>query len=183
MKVSELISNGEFESLKPVVSENTLNTIKQKIPLLSIEHRKRIAFKEGDINGIVPYLFQKVNNNANSRVFVKIGMLYFVVPGFSDTIEKVIKTGNPLGVREIEHHLIVADYRFNFLTSIKFFNAKNVSLRNWLTSPRFVREYKQSEASSWFVSECNHWNDFEKTGFLPGEYWGGESNEIYKVVR
>jgi hypothetical protein len=113
-----MISSGEFESLKPLLSENTLDTIKQKLPLLNTEQKKLIAVREDDIQGMSPYLFQKASDEANSRVFVKIGMLYFVVPGFSDTLKRVFEPRNSVNefqeaATAFKHNLIVADYRFD----------------------------------------------------------------------
>jgi hypothetical protein len=111
-----MISSKEIDNLKPLLSQNTLQQIERKLPLLSAEQRRLVAVKEEDIQGMAPYLFQKATDEANTRVFVKIGMLYFVVPGFSDTLKKVFEPRNSVNefqeaATAFKHNLIVADYR------------------------------------------------------------------------
>jgi hypothetical protein len=115
--VSKMIAEEQYDLLKPLVNENTAELIKERMPLLSVEQKKLITVNEPDIQGVAPYLFQKANDEPTGRVFVKIGILYFVVPGFSDTLKKVFEPRNTVdefqtAASTFKHNLIVADYRF-----------------------------------------------------------------------
>jgi hypothetical protein len=117
--VSENISKGDFDSLNNLVHEDSLKEIKKNYEGLSAQQRKLIAVRVEDIQGQVPYLFQTANDEKESRTFVKIGVLYFVVPGLADTLQKVFSPTQNMSngsefnevSKTFKHNLIVADYR------------------------------------------------------------------------
>jgi hypothetical protein len=76
------------------------------MPLLSPNQKKLITVNEPDIQGVCPNLFQKAIDESTGRVLVKIGLLYFVEPGFSNVHMKPRSLTEPFPL----HNLVVGDY-------------------------------------------------------------------------
>ena len=117
LNVSNSISQGDFESLKPLIQEDSLEIIKKNYALLNQEQKKLIGVVETDNQGMAPYLFQQAEDDSSSRTFVKIGVLFFYVPGFGDKLNKVFKPQSSVSefteaAQTFKFNLIVADYRF-----------------------------------------------------------------------
>jgi hypothetical protein len=115
--ISKMISEEKYDSLKPLVTENTIKLFKRRMPLLNVEQKKLITVNGQDIFDQCPYLFEKTYDRPSGRVFVKIGVLYLVLPGFR--MEKMFqsKPGNsPKEIHEIKEffarNTIYVDYRF-----------------------------------------------------------------------
>lgn len=116
LTVSKYISTGDFDSLSALVHEGTLSEVKQSYSSLSMEQRKLIAVRQEDIQGQAPYLFERADDANQQAIYVKIGILTFVVPGFNDTLQKVFSPRNtPSEFSEaanvFKHNLMICDYR------------------------------------------------------------------------
>ena len=130
--VSNMISKGDFEPLSNLVHQKALETIKNNYKLLDSRQKSLIAVNPNDVQVQVHYMFEEAK--ADSSLFVKMGLLYYVVPGFYDAIQQAML--DPLKQMEIrkkfQDDLIVVDYRF-------------------------VREYVPGGPSDWLITELNHW--------------------------
>lgn len=130
--VSNMISKGDFEPLTNLVHSNALETIKNNYKLLDSKQKSSIAVDPNDVQVQVHYMFEEAK--ADSSLFVKMGLLYYVVPGFYNAIQQAMF--DPLKQMEIrkkfQDDLIVVDYRF-------------------------VREYATDSSSDWLITELNHW--------------------------
>ncbi|RNA02687.1 Juvenile hormone esterase binding [Brachionus plicatilis] len=130
--VSNMISKGDFQSLGDLVHGKAIEKIKKNYELLDSNQKKMIVVNPNDVQVQVHYMFEEAK--ADSSLFVKMGLLYYVVPGFYDAIQETML--DPLKQMEIrrkfQDDLIVVDYRF-------------------------VREYAKDSPSDWLITELNHW--------------------------
>ena len=96
--MSHLISNGEFESLKDLVADSSIATIKKNYNLLSAQKKKMIAFDESHAQIMFPYSCEIV---WEPRKLAKIGMIISVVPI------------DPFMIGKVESpHLMLTNYSF-----------------------------------------------------------------------
>jgi hypothetical protein len=118
-----MIAEEQYDLLKPLVNENTVELIKKQMPWLSVEQKKLISINRKEIIMIEPYMFQKAADKPTGRVFVKLGIIYQVVPGLSvnETLYKAISPNNSLLTKEElltkaiawYSNVIIADYRLS----------------------------------------------------------------------
>lgn len=130
--VSNMISKGDFESLGSLVHDKAIKNIQKNFQLLDSNQKRLIAVNPNDVQVQVHYMFEEAK--ADSSLFVKMGLLYYVVPGFYDTVQNsMLDPLKQLEMRQkFQDDLIVVDYRF-------------------------VREYAEDSPSDWLITELNHW--------------------------
>lgn len=130
--ISNMISKGEFNGLKGLVHDSAIEKVKQNYELLDANQKSVLAVNPSDVQVQVHYLFEEAK--ADSSLFVKMGLLFYVVPGFFEAMQQAML--DPIKQmdirRKFQDDLIVADYRL-------------------------VREYSQKGPSEWIITELNHW--------------------------
>ena len=114
--ISSLIARGEFDSLRNLVMESSIDTIKKNYALLSAEQKSMIATNQDDIQMQTLHLFDTVSpDDAEKRgvTYVKIGMLFQIVPGIREVFDEARKKPNAHMeiIRKFQQDLIVADYQ------------------------------------------------------------------------
>lgn len=112
VSVSNLISRGEFDGLKGLVHDESIEKIKPKYQLLTQAQKSLIAVNPNDVQVQVPYMFEEAA--AESSLYVKMGLLFYVVPGFHDALsQSMFDPVQQFEMRKkFQEDLIVADYRF-----------------------------------------------------------------------
>lgn len=114
LNISNSISRGEFDSLKGLVRDDSIEIIKKNFSLLSDQQKKQIATRKEDIHLHRLHVFETVSNQngSNQVTYVKIGMLFHILPGIANMWENV-KDSNALMeiAKRMLTDLIVADYQ------------------------------------------------------------------------
>ena len=130
--ISNMISKGEFDGLKGLVHESAVEKIKKNYELLDSNQKSLITVDQNDVQVQVHYLFEEAKSD--SSLFVKMGLLFYVVPGFFEAMQQaMLDPVKQLEIRrKFQDDLIVVDYRM-------------------------VREYSNTGPSEWLVTELNHW--------------------------
>lgn len=147
-----MISRKEFDSLKGLVHEASIEEIRRNYELLSAEQKATsvaIQFKFIRIKFV--YSFE-ILNSSNSTILVKIRTLFLIDP----TYEKILA-----------HDHYAAEYRclkninqFDLWEKLYSFFKGHV----YLIFFRFLREYngEGKSSSDWMVTELNHFRPDEE---------------------
>lgn len=123
--ISNTISRGDFDSLKDLVQSSSIEAIKQNYARLSDQQKQSIAVKKEDIQMRTLHLFENVSpENTDDLTYVKIGLLFQIVPGFSSLLEESKRNPNSFIElsRRLQTDLIVADYQYAVLKLTSNFN-------------------------------------------------------------
>ncbi|CAF0801290.1 unnamed protein product [Brachionus calyciflorus] len=131
--VSNMISKGDFDGIRDLVHDTAIEKVKKNYELLDSSQKSLISVNPNDVQVSVHYMFEEAKSD--SSLFVKMGLLYYVVPGFYEAVQQTMT--DPLKQFEMrkkfQDDLIVVDYRF-------------------------VREYNEKAGpSEWLITELNHW--------------------------
>lgn len=123
--ISNKISRGEFDALRGLVADNSIEVIRANYARLSSQQQSMIAAREDDIQSVMFHLFEtaKSHTEGSDSTFVKIGVVFQVLPGIKDLLEQTIT--NPQAqlelIRKLREDSMIADYRyFIFRLSIEF---------------------------------------------------------------
>lgn len=109
--VSNMISRGEFENLKGLVHDDAVEIVKKNYQQLSSSQKSLLPVNPNDVQVQVHYLFQEAKTE--SSLFVKMGLLFYVVPGFHEALEKsIFDPVQQIEMRKrFQQDMIVVDYR------------------------------------------------------------------------
>jgi hypothetical protein len=96
--------------LNSLVSAETIEKIKPNYSQLNDEQKRLLAINQTDVQLQVAYNFETVED---TRLFAKICLLFYVVPGFQEALSKIAidPTLSPELRKKFEQDLIIADYR------------------------------------------------------------------------
>lgn len=110
--ISNNISRGDFDTIKGLVHDSSIETIKQNYSRLNAQQKALIAARKEDVQMQTLHMFEKVSPNQDVT-FVKIGILFQILPGVVDLLEEAKR--NPTAHVEIfkkfQTDLLVADYQ------------------------------------------------------------------------
>lgn len=111
LHISNSISRGDFDSLKGLVRDESIETIKKNFAQLSAQQKEKIATRKEDIQMQSLHVFETVSFE-NAATYVKIGMLFQMLPGLANMWENA-KDPNALMeiAKRMQTDLIVADYQ------------------------------------------------------------------------
>ena len=111
LTVSNLISRGDFNSLKGLVDSDAINEIKSNYEKLDTHQKSIIGVK--DLKDIQTSLATEFITKFDDHKLVGIGMKFYVAPGFAEEVNK--NAFDPIAFQELakkfKKSLMVADYR------------------------------------------------------------------------
>lgn len=110
--ISNIISRGDFDSLKGLVQESSIETIKKNYSRLSPQQKDLIGTKKDDIQMQTLHLFETASPS-DDVTFVKIGLLFQIVPGITEAFDEAKRNPNSHLelIKKFQNDLIVADYQ------------------------------------------------------------------------
>ena len=111
LSISNSISRGDFESLKGLVRDESIEIIKNNFSLLSAQQKEQIATRKEDIHLRRLHVFETVSNQ-NGVTYVKIGMLFQILPGISNMWDNAKDPNSLVEIaKRMLTDLIIADYQ------------------------------------------------------------------------
>nr|CAD7265688.1 unnamed protein product [Timema shepardi] len=138
--VSGYLSNGNYEALQGLVTDETLQEVKSNIAEFSMQQRLELALSKEDIYFSFPYQIGVMFNDNDQQRFVEITMCYHVLKGLKELREQGITPPINMGVLpEYRDKLQICNYRF-------------------------VREFTKGVNDQWTINVVNHFkpSEFER---------------------
>ncbi|CAG2054690.1 unnamed protein product [Timema podura] len=135
--VSGYLSNGNYEALQGLVTNETLQEVKSNIAEFSMQQRLELALSKEDIYFSFPYQIGVMFNDNDQQRFVEITMCYHVLKGLKELREQGITPPINMGVLpEYRDKLQICNYRF-------------------------VREFTKGVNDQWTINVVNHFKPAE----------------------
>nr|CAD7587247.1 unnamed protein product [Timema genevievae] len=135
--VSGYLSNGNYEALQGLVTNETLQEVKSNIAEFSMQQRLELALSKEDIYFSFPYQIGVMFNDNDQQRFVEITMCYHVLKGLKELKEQGITPPINMGVLpEYRDKLQICNYRF-------------------------VREFTKGVNDQWTINVVNHFKPAE----------------------
>ncbi|CAG0896681.1 unnamed protein product [Darwinula stevensoni] len=139
--VSQLISRGEFEGLKDLLSPECISEVSKNLSNYSLQDRHMLAVAEDDIYFAFPYQIGMIIEDDPppklQRRWVEVTMCYHVFLGMGETIRRGEPPPTPGDLQRNREKLIICNYRF-------------------------IRNYTKGVNDDWTINKLNH---FRPSGF------------------
>ncbi|XP_076038830.1 m-AAA protease-interacting protein 1, mitochondrial [Oratosquilla oratoria] len=140
VRVSQLLSAGNFEDLNGLVTDDSLKEIKRNYSLMTLKQRLELSSAPEDVFFSFPYqigiIFEE-GDDLPQRIFVEITMCFHIFRGFEDYLSR---HEGSIGIQQA-------------------YNSQDrISVANY----RFIREFTSGVEDQWTINVINH--------FKPGEH-------------
>ncbi|XP_018333612.2 m-AAA protease-interacting protein 1, mitochondrial [Agrilus planipennis] len=131
--VSSKLAEGDYTSLKGLVTNDVLTNLQKSISTMSLAQREELSIKSDDIYFSFPYQIGIIfSDDSNNRRFVEITMVYHALRGLS--VMKARGEEPPLNMG------MLPEYRTRIL----------------ICNYRFVREFTKGVEEEWTINLLNH---------------------------
>jgi len=130
--VSKALASEDYESLQGLVTNDVINTLRNKINTLSNEQKQLISVAEDDVTGMFPYEVGIIfDDNKAEEKFIEITVISYIIKNRKNLTEEVDSTA-----------VISTD--------------EELKRRSFITNYRFIREYSKKSDNAWTINYINH---------------------------
>lgn len=127
--VSALLSQGDFQALTGLVSDEAVSEVQRNYSLLSLKQRQELKVKPSDILFTFPYQIGISMDDSGIKRFAEITVVYHCLKGLEE--KKEIKSPDKKFIESTKDEITICNYRF-------------------------IREYTKGVQGDWTVNRLGH---------------------------